>query len=73
MTINIQIQHSENNFVMRDCLIGLVMTLGIEKISNIHKYIFDKQDDEIFSEYHDTVAGGCAFSPTTFGEIVLPP
>ena len=45
----------------------------IGRDSNIHKYIFDKQDDEIFSEYHDTVAGGCAFSPTTFGEIVLPP
>ena len=61
MPINKKIQHagcSENHFVMRDCLIGHVMTPGIETNSNIHKYIFDKQDDEIFSKYHDTVAGG---------------
>ena len=34
--------------------------------SNIHKYIFDKQDDEIFSKYHDTVAGGVSFFTANF-------
>ena len=28
----------------------------IKRDSNIHKYIFDKQDNEIFKEYHDIVA-----------------
>ena len=42
----------------------------IGRDSNIHKYIFDKQDNEIFKEYHDIVAK-VGFSVTNFVEIVL--
>ena len=60
------------HFAMRNWFFDRAMTPCIEMNSNIHKYIFDKQHDEIFREYHDIVAGW-AFSLTTFGEIVLPP
>ena len=42
----------------------------IGRDSNIHKYIFDKQGNEIFKEYHDIVAK-VGFSVTNFVEIVL--
>ena len=37
--------------------------------SNIHKYIFDKQDNEIFKEYHDIVAK-VGFSMTNVVEMI---
>ena len=42
----------------------------IKRDSNIHKYIFDKQDNEIFKEYLNIVAK-VGFSVTNFVEIVL--
>ena len=52
---------------MRDWLIGPAMTPEIEMNSNIHKYIFDKQHDEIFSEYHDIVGGVRFFTDNFWG------
>ena len=48
-------------------MIGPAMTPEIEMNSNIHKYIFDKQHDEIFSEYHDIVGGVRFFTDNFWG------
>ena len=57
-----------NNFMLNADQKNIWREIGRD--SNIHKYIFDKQDNKIFKENHDIVAK-VGFSVTIFLEVVL--
>ena len=57
-----------NNFMLNADQKNIWREIGRD--SNIHKYIFDKQDNKIFKENHDIVAK-VGFSVTNFMEVVL--
>ena len=57
-----------NNFMLNADQKNIWREIGRD--SNIHKHIFDKQDNKIFKENHDIVAK-VGFSVTNFMEVVL--